>query len=72
MHAHAPPDVAHRYIEELAAAFSMRAEKKAFKGAWQVRDSDHAPRIEDVADKLDLWITVIEHSIASMKKKFAE
>jgi hypothetical protein len=46
----------------------MQVEKEAFKGAWQVRDNNHAPRIEDVADKLDLWITAIEHFIANMKK----
>jgi hypothetical protein len=68
VNAHAPPDIAHRYIQELAAAFSMQVEKEAFKGAWQVRDNNHAPRIEDVADKLDLWITAIEHFIANMKK----
>ena len=53
---------------ELASAFSMQVEKEAFKGAWQVRDNNHAPRIEDVADKLDLWITAIEHFIVNMKK----
>jgi hypothetical protein len=68
VNAHAPPDIAHRYIQELAAAFSMQVEKEAFKGAWQVRDNNHAPRIEDVADKLDLWITAIEHFITNMKK----
>lgn len=72
VNAHAPQDIAHRYIEELASAFSMQVEKEAFKGAWQVRDNNHAPRIEDVADKLDLWITAIEHFIGSMKKKLAE
>jgi hypothetical protein len=68
VNAHTPPDIAHRYIRELASAFSMQVEKEAFKGAWQVRDNNHAPRIEDVADKLDLWITAIEHLIVSMKK----
>src|SRR5258708_37940795 len=68
VNAHAPPDIAHRYIQELAAAFSMQGEKEAFKGAWQVRDNNRAPRIEDAADKLDLWITAIEHFIANMKK----
>jgi hypothetical protein len=68
VNAHAPPDIAHRYIQELASAFSMQVEKEAFKGAWQVRDNNHAPRIEDVADKLDLWITAIEHFIVRMKK----
>ena len=54
VNAHAPRNIAHRYIQELASAFSMQVEKEAFKGAWQVRDNDRAPRIEDVADKLDL------------------
>jgi hypothetical protein len=70
--AHAPPEIAHRYIKELATAFGMQVEKAAFKGAWQVRDDEHAPRIEDVADKLDLWITTIEHFAARMTKKSAE
>jgi hypothetical protein len=69
VNAHAPRNIAHRYIQELASAFSMQVEKEAFKGAWQVRDNDRAPRIEDVADKLDLWISVIEHFIVSIKKK---
>jgi hypothetical protein len=43
VNAHAPPDIAHRYIQELASAFSMQVEKEAFKGAWQVRDNNHAP-----------------------------
>jgi hypothetical protein len=68
VNAHAPPDIAHRYIAELASAFSMQVDKEPFKGAWQVRDNNQAPRIEDVADKLDLWITAIEHFIAGMKK----
>src|SRR5258706_5239406 len=38
VNAHAPPDIAHRYIQELASAFSMQVEKEAFNGAWQVRD----------------------------------
>jgi hypothetical protein len=66
--AHAPLDIVHRYIRELATAFSMQVEKDGFKGAWQVRDKNHAPRIADVADKLDLWTTAIEHFIVSMKK----
>ena len=65
---HAPLDIVHRYIRELASAFSMQIDKEAFKGAWQVRDNNHAPRIEDVADKLDLWTTAIERFIVSMKK----
>ena len=68
VNAHAPPDIAHRYIAELASAFSMQVDKEAFKGAWQVRDNNQAPRIEDVADKLDLWVTAIEHFMAGMKK----
>jgi hypothetical protein len=65
VNAHAPPDIAHRYLKELAAAFGMQVERK---GAWQVRDNNRAPRIEDVADKLDLWITAMRHLIVSMKK----
>ena len=66
--AHAPLDIVHRYIRELASAFGMQVNKEGFKGAWQVRDNNHAPRIEDVADKLDLWTTAIAHFIGSMKK----
>jgi hypothetical protein len=69
VNAQAPRDVAHRYIEELATAFGMQVGKGASGGAWQVRDNDHAPRIEDVADKLDLWTAAIGHSIVNMKKK---
>ena len=66
--AHAPLDIVHRYIRELASAFGMQVNKEGVKGAWQVRDKDHAPRIADVADKLHLWTTVIEHFIVSVTK----
>ena len=72
VNAQAPRDIGHRYIKELASAFGMQVEKRGFEGAWQVRDNDHAPRIEDVADKLDLWTKVIEHFVVRVKKKMPE
>src|SRR5258706_16441287 len=71
VNAHAPPDIAHRYIQELASAFGMKVEKETFNGAWQVRDDNHATRIEDVTDNIALWIAPIEHFIVSIKKKLA-
>jgi hypothetical protein len=45
VNAHAPPDIAHRYIQELASAFSMQVDKEAFKrrlaGARQQSCASH-------------------------------
>jgi hypothetical protein len=71
VNAHAPHDLSHRYVEELASAFGMEIEKEAFKGAWHVRTLNHAPRIQDIADKLDLWVAAIERFIIAMKEHLA-
>src|SRR5260370_42552424 len=39
VNAHAPPAIAHRYIQEPAAACGMQAEKEALKGPRQWRDT---------------------------------
>jgi hypothetical protein len=53
--AHAPMDLSHAYIEQLASIFGMDIEKEAFKGAWHVRTNGRAPRITELSDKLGLW-----------------
>jgi hypothetical protein len=72
VNAHAPHDLSHQYVEELAKAFGMDVEKEAFKGAWHVRDNGHAPRIGDIANQLDAWSAVIEKFITRVKDYIAE
>jgi hypothetical protein len=72
VNAHAPHNISHRYVEELASAFGMEIEKEAFKGAWHVRTQNHAPRIQDIADKLDLWVAAIERFVIAMKEHLAD
>ncbi len=72
VNARAPHDLSHTYIEELASTFGMDVEKEAFKGAWHVRTKGHAPRISEIADKLDLWVAAIERFITAMKQRLAD
>lgn len=71
VNAQAPEDLAHAYVAELAFAFGMEIEKEAFKGAWHVRTKGHAPRITDIADKLDLWAAAIEHFTTALRHRLA-
>jgi hypothetical protein len=71
--AHAPNDLAHAYIESLANALHMSIEKEAFKnGFWHVRTNGRAPRITEIADKLDLWAAAIEKFIANVRQRLAD
>jgi hypothetical protein len=67
----APQDLARAYIEELASEFGMRVEKEAFKGTWHVRNQDRAPRIGEIADKLDHWVVAIDHLVAAVRHRLA-
>jgi hypothetical protein len=69
--AHAPLDLSHAYIGELASIFGMDVEKEAFKGAWHVRTKGRAPRITELSDKLDLWATAIERFTVAMRQTLA-
>ncbi len=68
VNAKAPHEVSYPYIEELAAAFGMDVEKERMKPNWHVRTHGHAPRIGELADKLELWVPVIERFIARMNE----
>ncbi len=46
---------------------AMDLEKQAFHGAWHVRTHGRAPRIAEIAGKLDAWADVIEHFIDRLK-----
>jgi hypothetical protein len=72
VNAHAPHDVTHLYIEELASAFGMEVEKETFKGSWHVRTKGHAPRIHEIADKFDAWAAAIERFVTRMKHHEAD
>jgi len=71
VNAQAPQDLAHAYIEQLAAAFGMEIEKEAFKGSWHVRTKGHAPRIVEVADKLEAWTVAIERLTTQIRSRLA-
>lgn len=71
VNAQAPQDLAHAYIEELGSAFGMEVEKEAFKGAWHVRAKGHAPRIAEIADKLELWAAAIERFTTAFRQRLA-
>ena len=48
------------YIEELANGWAMRVEKLKLPPNWHVRQGERVPRINVVANKLDIWIAAIE------------
>jgi hypothetical protein len=64
-------DLAHAYVEDLADAFGMEVDKTAFGDAWSIRSGGHAPRIDQIADKLDLWTQVIERFLNRLRTRLA-
>jgi hypothetical protein len=72
VHAHAPRELSHTYIEELARAWGMDVEKVAFGGAWHVRVNGRAPRITLIADKLDRWTAAIDNFTTAVRKQISD
>jgi hypothetical protein len=70
VNARAPADLAHKYNEELAAAFGVELDKTSFaNGAWHLRRQGKAPRITEISDKLDCWLKAIDHFMSAMRER---
>lgn len=67
-----PPSLRGQYIRALAAALGVDFETDPSGVAKNIRVGAHAPRIEDVGDKLDLWIPVIERFLDRLKEHLAQ
>lgn len=67
-----PPTLRDQYLRELATAFGVGIETDPAGIAKNVRAGVHAPRIEDVGEKLDLWIPVIEKFLQRLKHNIAQ
>ncbi len=65
-------DLAHAYVEDLAAALGLKVDREAFGEIWTVRDHHgHAPQIGVIADKLDLWAQAIERLLNRLRARLA-
>lgn len=69
VNAFAPIELAHRYNENLAAALGVEVEKLILAPNWHIRHSGKVPRIENIVDRLDAWVKVIEQFIAAVQRE---
>lgn len=66
-----PNEVSRPYIADLAETLAVEIEKDALKGKWHIRIDGHAPRIEQLADRLDDWYKVIERFVPNLQSHFS-
>lgn len=56
----APLELSHAYVEDLAERWHAQVNRTSRKENWFITFNGKAPRILDVADKLDEWASAIE------------
>lgn len=66
-----PHDLSHRYIEELAEALGSEVDRTSLGENWHVRINGKPPRIEQIADRLNAWVPVIERFLARLRERLA-
>jgi hypothetical protein len=62
-----PGDLGHIYNEDLATSWGGQIRKPP-SGAWSVQLAGHAPRIDQIADKLESWAGAIERNLDRLRK----
>jgi hypothetical protein len=65
-----PKDLAHSYIKEVAAALGLTVTAGQTGQTWNLKSSASVPHIEQLADRLDAWVPVIERFLNTMREKF--
>lgn len=67
-----PIELAHRYNEELAAVMGMEVEKTKLGDNWHIRRNGKIPKIENVMERFDDWVAVIERLINDVRKNLSQ
>jgi len=61
--------LSHAYLENLAQDFSGTVNRKSTSGYYFVTIDGHAPRIDQVKDRLDAWFATIDRFITTLKNR---
>ena len=66
-----PQELAHEYNDALASALGIDVNRNSNGGRRYIQNNGHAPRVTEIADRLEQWPAVIEHFMQRMRERFA-